>query len=180
VALLAAPAQWERLGEEPAMVPAAVEELLRYDSPVQMTSRLATEDLELDHATIARGASIIVAIGGANRDPSVFDQPDHLNIDRPDANRHLSFSLGVHHCLGAALARLEGRIVLEELTRRYPTLERWPPPQPDGPSWCFAASRPSPCGPFHPGDDIHRDIRSSPDSPRSETLRTRYGLNRGN
>jgi cytochrome P450 len=123
VALLAAPQQWDRLREEPAILPAAVEELLRYDSPVQMTSRIATEDVELDDATIARGASIIVAIGGANRDPAVFDQPDRLRIDRLDANRHLSFSLGLHHCLGAALARLEGRIVLEELTRRYPRLE---------------------------------------------------------
>jgi cytochrome P450 len=123
VALLAAPEQWDRLREEPAMLPAAVEELLRYDSPVQMTSRTATEDLELDDARIARGASIIVAIGGANRDPAVFEQPDRLKIDRPDANRHLSFSLGLHHCLGAALARLEGRIALEGLTRRYPRLE---------------------------------------------------------
>jgi cytochrome P450 len=72
---------------------------------------------------IAKGASIIVAIGGANRDPDVFDQPDRLRIDRPDASRHLSFSFGTHHCLGAALARLEGRIAVEELTRRYPGLE---------------------------------------------------------
>ncbi|MHB8342485.1 MAG: cytochrome P450 [Mycobacteriales bacterium] len=123
VALLGAPAQWERLHEEPALLPAAIEELLRYDSPVQLTSRIAIEDIELDGATISRGASIIVAMGGANRDPAVFDQPDQLRIDRPDANRHLSFSLGPHHCLGAALARLEGRIALEALTRRYPSLE---------------------------------------------------------
>ncbi len=70
---------------------------------------------------IPKGASIIVAIGGANRDPDVFDQPDRLRIDRPDASRHLSFSFGVHHCLGAMLARLEGRV--EELTRRYPRLK---------------------------------------------------------
>jgi cytochrome P450 len=123
VALLGAPEQWDRLHEEPALLPAAVEELLRYDSPVQMTSRIATEDLEVGGATIPRGAPIIVAIGGANRDPAVFDQPDRLMIDRPEANRHLSFSLGLHHCLGAALARLEGRIAFEELTSRYPRLE---------------------------------------------------------
>ena len=123
VALLGEQEQWARLREEPALVPAAVEELLRYDSPVQMTSRIATEDIDVGGVVIPKGASIIVAIGGANRDPDVFDQPDRLRIDRPDASRHLSFSFGIHHCLGAALARLEGRIAIEELTRRYPRLE---------------------------------------------------------
>jgi cytochrome P450 len=123
VALLGEPEQWRRLGEEPALVPAAVEELLRYDSPVQMTSRIATDDIELDGATLPKGAAILVAIGGANRDPDVFDHPDQLRIDRPEASRHLAFSLGIHHCLGAALARLEGRVAIDELTRRYPKLE---------------------------------------------------------
>jgi len=123
VALLGEPEQWQRLGEEPTLVPAAVEELLRYDSPVQLTSRNATEDVDLDGVVIPRGASVIVAIGGANRDPGVFDQPDRLRIDRPDASRHLAFSAGIHHCLGAALARLEGRIAVGELTRRYPGLK---------------------------------------------------------
>jgi cytochrome P450 len=88
-----------------------------------MTSRIATEDLDVDGVPIQKGTPVIVAIGGANRDPGVFDQPDRLRIDRPNASRHLSFSLGIHHCLGAALARLEGRIAIEELTRRYPSLE---------------------------------------------------------
>jgi hypothetical protein len=69
-----------------------------------------------------------VSIGGANRDPAVFGQPDEFRIDRPDPGRHLSFSLGMHHCLGAALARMEGRIAIEELTRRYPALELAAPP----------------------------------------------------
>jgi cytochrome P450 len=128
VALLGEPEHWERLREEPALVPAAVEELLRYDSPVQMTMRIATEDVDVNGSVMAKGTSVIVAIGGANRDPQVFDQPDRLSIDRPNASRHLSFSLGMHHCLGAALARLEGRIAIEELTRRYPTLEMAVPP----------------------------------------------------
>jgi cytochrome P450 len=123
VALLREPGNWERLGEEPALVPSAVEELLRYDSPVQMTSRIATQDVEVEGTVIRQGTPVIVAIGGANRDPEVFDQPDGLRIDRPNASQHLSFSLGMHHCLGAALARLEARIALEELTRRYPRLE---------------------------------------------------------
>ncbi len=123
VALLGDRASWERLRAEPALVPTAVEEVLRYDSPVQMTSRIASEDVEVDGVVIPRGEPIILAIGGANRDPDVFEQPDRLRIDRQNATQHLSFSLGIHHCLGAALARLEGRIAFEELTRRYPSLE---------------------------------------------------------
>jgi len=114
--------QWDRLRRDPALVPGAVEELLRYDSPVQMTSRNATQDVELGGTLIRQGTPVVVAIGGANRDPAVFDQPGRLLTDRPNAARHLSFSLGIHHCLGAALARLEGRIAVEELTRRYPAL----------------------------------------------------------
>src|SRR5580692_252642 len=131
VALLTAPdgrQQWDRLRQEPALVPAAVEELLRYDSPVQMTSRNATQDVELGGTLIAQGTPVIVAIGGANRDPAVFDEPGRLMTARPNAARHLSFSLGIHHCLGAALARLEGRIAVEELTLRYPRLEIAGPP----------------------------------------------------
>jgi cytochrome P450 len=123
VALLGDPEHWKGLGDDPSLVPVAVEELLRYDSPVQMTSRTATEDVDVGGTVIPKGAPIIVAIGGANRDPDVFEQPDQLKIDRPNASRHLAFSLGMHHCLGAALARLEGRIAVEELTRRYPGLE---------------------------------------------------------
>ena len=123
VALLGEHEQWERLHHEPALVHAAVEEALRYDSPVQMTSRNATEDVDVDGTVIPQGSSVVVAIGGANRDPEVFDEPDCLRIDRPDTSRHLSFSLGIHHCLGAALARLEARIALEELTSRYPGLQ---------------------------------------------------------
>jgi cytochrome P450 len=122
VALLRESAQWDRLCKEPELVPGAVEELLRYDSPVQVTSRTATEDVEIDGTVIRKGIPVIVAIGGANRDPAVFGQPGRLLVDRPEAARHLSFSLGMHHCLGAALARLEGRVALEELTRRLPGL----------------------------------------------------------
>ena len=109
-------------------MPTAIEEILRYDSPVQMTSRIATEEVELGGRAIPAGRAVLVAIGGANRDPEVFERPDEFLIDRPDPGRHLSFSLGLHHCLGAALARLEGRIAIEELTRRYPALELAAPP----------------------------------------------------
>jgi cytochrome P450 len=123
VALLGQQEHRQQLCEEPEVVPAAVEELLRYDSPVQMTSRIAAEDVDIDGAVIPRGASNIVVIGGANRDHDVFEEPDRLRIDRPDASRQLSFSLGIHHCLGATLAHLEARIAIEELARRYPALE---------------------------------------------------------
>jgi cytochrome P450 len=123
VALLSEPESWRRLSEEPPAVALAIEELLRYDSPVQLTSRTATEELELEGETLPRGQNVILALGGANRDPAAFDEPDRLLIDREDAGRHLSFSMGLHHCLGAALARLEGRAVVEALTRRFPTLE---------------------------------------------------------
>ncbi len=128
VALLGEPGHWQRLHADPALIPGAVEELLRYDSPVQVTMRTATEDVQLDGTAIPKGTPVAVAIGGANRDPAVFDQPDRLIIDRPNASRHLAFSLGIHGCLGQALARLEGRIAFEELTRRYPTLALTGPP----------------------------------------------------
>jgi cytochrome P450 len=128
IALLGDPDSWDRLRQDPARVPAAIEEMLRYDSPVQLTARIATEDVEVGGSVIAAGRAVIVLIGGANRDPSVFEQPDEFRIDRPDPGRHLSFSLGMHHCLGAALARLEGRIAIEELTQRYPALELTAPP----------------------------------------------------
>jgi hypothetical protein len=128
VALLGDPDSWNRLRQDPALVPAAIEEMLRYDSPVQLTSRIATEDVEVGGSMIAAGRPVIVFIGGANRDPGVFEQPDEFRIDRPEPGRHLSFSLGMHHCLGASLARLEGRIAIEELTRRYPALEQAAPP----------------------------------------------------
>jgi|HubBroStandDraft_4_1064222.scaffolds.fasta_scaffold01760_5 cytochrome P450 len=128
VALLRDPDSWNRLREDPALVPGAIDEMLRYDSPVQLTYRIATEDVEVGGSVIAKGQAVLVSIGGANRDPSVFEQPDEFRIDRSDPGRHLSFSLGTHHCLGSSLARLEGRIAIEELTRRYPALELAAPP----------------------------------------------------
>ncbi len=128
MALIGAPDQWAVLRDHPELVPGAVEELLRFDSPVQMTSRVATEDLELEGQVVEKGDSVVVVLGGANHDPTVFDHPDRLDVTRPNASQHLSFSLGIHHCLGAALARMEGRIVFEELTTRFPGLALSGPP----------------------------------------------------
>ena len=129
VALLDHPAELERLRETPALIKPAVEELLRYDSPVQLaTERYAREDVTLGGVTIPRGGLVFAALGSANRDERQFDQPDRLDLGR-DPNRHLSFGQGVHFCLGASLAHLEGQIAISTLLRRAPDLRLAVPPQ---------------------------------------------------
>jgi cytochrome P450 len=124
-ALLALLSDRERLAElkeDPTLIPAAVEELLRYDSPVERTlTRWATEDVELGGQTIKRGEAVIVVLGSADRDPDRFDHADRVDFFRED-NRHLAFGRGSHYCLGAPLARLEGGIALTTLLRRLPDL----------------------------------------------------------
>jgi pimeloyl-[acyl-carrier protein] synthase len=122
LALLRNPEQLERLRSDPSLLPNAIEELLRYDSPVQYTSRIAVEPVDVGGAHIERGQEIILVLGAANRDPAHFTEPDRLDLAR-DEERHLSFGHGVHFCLGAQLARLEGRTALAALLDRYPSLE---------------------------------------------------------
>ncbi len=122
LALLRHPDQMERLRAQPDLIESGVEELLRYDSPVQMTARVAKEDLEIDGRHIAAGQLVVVFLGAANRDPAQFSQPNRLDVSRTE-NRHLSFAYGPHFCLGAALARLEGQIAFSTLLRRWPRLE---------------------------------------------------------
>jgi len=122
LALLRHPDQLQRLRRDPALGPSAVEELLRYDSPVHVTARIATTDLTVGGTPVAAGEQLIVLVAAANRDPAVFADPDRLDIGRAD-NRHLSFSAGMHYCLGAALARLEGEVAIGALVRRFPRLE---------------------------------------------------------
>jgi cytochrome P450 len=119
LALLRHPEQRERLQAEPGLVEDAVEELLRYDSPVQITDRVATEDLELHGHRIRSGQVVGLILGAANRDPDQFSDPDCLDLGRTD-NRHLAFGHGIHFCLGAALARLEAQIVLRTFLDRFP------------------------------------------------------------
>ncbi len=104
-----------------AFVRNAVEELLRYDPPVVLTGRFATTEIELADVHIEAGAAVITVLGAANRDPNHFPDPDRLDLGRRDPH-HLSFSQGMHYCLGAALARLEGEAVFPALFTRYPTL----------------------------------------------------------
>ena len=121
LALLEHPDQMARFKDDPALIPSAIEELLRYDSPVQWTARITNADVEAGGRKIPSGSMVIAAIGAANRDPSHFPDPDRLDIARPD-NRHVSFGFGIHFCLGAPLARVEGQIALGTLLRRMPDL----------------------------------------------------------
>jgi cytochrome P450 len=111
LALLRNPDELGRLREDPSRLPAAIEELLRYDSPVQMTARQARVDREIGGVKVEAGQQVIVIIGSANRDAARFSDPDRLDIARADAE-HLSFGGGSHYCLGATLARLEGQIAI--------------------------------------------------------------------
>jgi cytochrome P450 len=122
VALLHHPDQLAALRADPAGWPNAVEEILRYDSPVAVSGRFAARDIEVSGVPISTGKFILILLGGANRDPAVFHDPHRFDIRRPNAREHLSFSRGIHHCLGAALARLEGEVALRRLFERFPDL----------------------------------------------------------
>ena len=115
--LLRNPAQYALLQEHPALVPGAVEEVLRYDPPVAGTIRIVTEDVELRGRKIPAGASMAAMLASANRDPDHFDQPEQLDVRR-SPNRHLAFGHGIHFCLGAGLARMEAQIAFAALLRR--------------------------------------------------------------
>ena len=121
LALLRNPDQLQRLREDPGLIPVAVEELLRFDSPVQADVRRVLADCEVNGFALRERDNIVVLLGAANRDPNVFEDPDRLNVGRSEVP-HLSFGRGIHHCLGAPLARLEGRIVLEMLLERFPRI----------------------------------------------------------
>jgi hypothetical protein len=122
VTLLRHPSALERLRHDPAMLPTAIEELLRYESPSQQTTRIAPEDLVLGGQQIERGQSVIAVMGAANRDPARFADPDRFDPTRQD-NRHLAFGWGPHFCFGAPLGRIEAQIAFETLLTRLPELE---------------------------------------------------------
>jgi cytochrome P450 len=122
VALLGHPVQLELLRSDPDRIPAAVEELLRYDAPVpHSTFRYAVEPVDIGGRSIPAGAQVIVCLAAANHDPTRFAEPDRLDLERGEG-RHLAFGHGIHHCLGASLARLEARLALKSLILRFPRL----------------------------------------------------------
>jgi pimeloyl-[acyl-carrier protein] synthase len=121
LALLRHPDQLRRLRDNPALIGSAIEELLRFDGPVQRTARIPSEDVVIDGRKIAKGEMVMPFIGAADRDPAQFPEPDRLDIGRTD-NRHIAFGWGIHFCLGAPLARVEGQIALNTLVERFPQL----------------------------------------------------------
>jgi pimeloyl-[acyl-carrier protein] synthase len=121
LALLRHPDQLHRLRENPALIASAVEELLRYDGPVQRTTRIPNTDVTIGGRTIGKGEMVMLFIGAADRDPAQFPDPDRLDIGRSD-NRHIAFGWGIHFCLGAPLARVEAQIAINTLVKRMPKL----------------------------------------------------------
>jgi pimeloyl-[acyl-carrier protein] synthase len=119
--LLRYPAEMQRLRDNPELIPPAVEELLRYESPSQHTARLARTDVELGGRKIRKRDAVIAVMGAANRDPDRFPDPDRLDLVRTD-NRHLAFGWAAHFCFGAALARIEGQVSFDTILRRMPNL----------------------------------------------------------
>jgi cytochrome P450 len=116
------PDQLDALRDDPSLWGNAVEEVLRYDSPVQVTVRMALRDTEVAGVPIKRNEALLLMLGGANRDPAVFDDPDVFDVRRPNAGQHLAFSSGIHFCLGASLARMEATVALRALYDRFPDL----------------------------------------------------------
>jgi cytochrome P450 len=118
--LVDTPEHLDTLAERPELWPTAVEEVLRLDSPVQLSARIAVRDIEVEGALVKRNEGVILYLAGANRDPNVFDDPHRFDIERDNAGKHLSFSGGRHFCLGAALARAEGEVGLRTFFERFP------------------------------------------------------------
>lgn len=121
-ALLANPDQMARLRADPSLVRTAIDEFLRYDSPIQNAIRVAREPIEFGGHKIRKGRSVMLLLGAANRDPAVFDRPDELDLGRTP-NPHVGFGGGLHHCLGTAMARLMGELVFHALATRFTSIE---------------------------------------------------------
>ncbi len=121
-ALLEHPEQLELLREQPVLIDNAIEELLRFDSPVQVDGRVTLDEFQIDRHSLKPGKPVSLLIGGANRDPDAFSDPERLDITREDAG-NISFGRGIHHCLGAPLARLEGKIAFEAMIERFSDIQ---------------------------------------------------------
>jgi len=123
LALLENPDQLRKLQNQPELIDSAVEELLRFTNPVEQPApRYTLEDVELSGQKIPKGSRVLVGIASANRDETAFPNADQLDIER-SPNKHVAFGLGIHYCLGAPLARMEGKIALQKLLARYPNMQ---------------------------------------------------------
>jgi cytochrome P450 len=131
LALHRSPDQWQRLRDDPSLIPGAVDELLRFDSSVQMTGRVTTTEVEVGGVILPADENVIMLLGAANRDPAHYAEPETLDVGRQNI-RPMSFGGGIHHCLGAQLARLEAELVFTALVERLPNLEL---PEKDAPDW---------------------------------------------
>jgi cytochrome P450 len=120
--LLENPARWDQVAGDPGLIPAAVEETLRFDPSVPVWRRVTTRPAQLGGVELPKGAKLFLWLAATGRDPRVFPDPDGFDLGRPNADRHLAFGLGLHYCLGASLGKLEARLALEELTARFPRL----------------------------------------------------------
>jgi len=159
--LLEEPARWDALVAEPALIPAAVQETLRYDPSVPVWRRVTTRPATLAGIDLPEGTKVLLWLAATGRDPSVFPDPDRFDLHRTNADKHLAFGAGLHYCLGASLGKLEARLAVEELIHRFPTsgwsTARSSPSTPTSPS-----AAPRHCGyaavqtPPHEGP-IHRD-----------------------
>jgi cytochrome P450 len=129
LALARNPAEYQRLRRDPALIPSAVEEMLRYDSPVQTLMRFATQDSDVGGTRIETGGMVAVLFGAANRDPAQFPEPERFDVARKP-NDHVAFGEGIHFCIGAPLARLEARIVFEAIVERFATIALADPSRP--------------------------------------------------
>jgi len=124
--LLEDPTRWAAIVRQPDLIPAAVEESLRYDPSVPVWRRITTRPVTLGGVPIPAGAKLFLWLAAAGRDAAAFDRPDEFDLHRADADRHLAFGQGLHFCLGANLGKLEAQIAVAELARRYPGLRLVP------------------------------------------------------
>ena len=122
LALLRHPDELRRWRDDPALDATAIDELLRYDGPVQQTVRIPIEPVRYGDVEVAPGTTVMTILGAANHDPAMFEDPDALRLDRPNAGRHLAFAAGIHYCLGASLAKLEATVAISSVIRRFPDL----------------------------------------------------------
>lgn len=125
------PSQWAAIRDDPSLIPNAVEEILRYELPVQMVARMASEPIGFGGTDVAPGTPIIALLGAANRDPAEYPDPDRMDVTR-ERLKPLSFGGGIHFCIGAQLARIEAEVVFSTLLRRMPDITL---PERDNPKW---------------------------------------------